>query len=169
MGVLAAIVSAMIVFGSLALSMAEGNVPIAFLPSETPTSTLPIPTQKPGEPTYTPTPTPVSTSTPTMITPSGLCQTPPGWMQVTVEIGEDWESRPKIWDHSGCLDCRQLHRWINGRCCDLGASFTPHGDTNRYPVAVGDPLHSAKTNQTGDLCSASRLGRLYRPPRRYSL
>ena len=92
LGVLAAVVSALIVFGSLAISMAEGRVPIAFLPSETPTSTQPIPTQKPGEPTFTPSPTPLATATPTMITPSGVCKSPPGWMQVTVEYGDNWAS-----------------------------------------------------------------------------
>ncbi len=131
LGISAAVVSTLIVFGSLALSMAEGNVSIAFLPSDTPTSTQPIPTQRPGEPTYTPSPTPLATATSTMITPSGLCQTPPGWTQVAVEIGEDWaSSRSKIRVYTGRFNRSKLHRWVNGWSGDLDTSSTPYSNTN---------------------------------------
>lgn len=86
-GVLAALFSAFLVFGGLAISLAESNTGVALAPTEIPTSTQPVPTQAPGEPTYTPSPTPLPTATATIEFPNA-CDYPPDWIEVQVGAGD---------------------------------------------------------------------------------
>ena len=82
-GLLAALVSIIIIVGSFAISFAEDRMGIsqAILPTASPTSTITptviIPTPKPGEPTLTASPTQLS-PTPTTPTPTPSCTFPPG-------------------------------------------------------------------------------------------
>lgn len=91
-GVLAAILSAAIVFGGLALSLAESGVSRALLPTDTPFTIQPVATQQPGEPTFTPSPTSPPTPTPTEPKFERQCDYPPDWVIVTVEVGDTLES-----------------------------------------------------------------------------
>ena len=86
-GMLAAIFSALLVFGGLAISLTEGRIEAAQAPTQVPTSTIPVPTQLPGKPTYTPSPTPLPTPTPTIAFPNP-CDYPPGWVEISVGVGD---------------------------------------------------------------------------------
>jgi len=92
LGVFAAILSSLLVFGSLAMSLAEGGIQVAFLPTLVPTPTQPLPTPRPGEPTYTPSPTASPTATPTSAAPTSQCAFPTGWVEINVGWGDTWES-----------------------------------------------------------------------------
>ncbi len=86
-GMLAAIFSALLVFGGLAISLTEARIDVAQAPTLVPTSTIHVPTQLPGEPTYTPSPTFLPTTTPTIAFPNS-CDYPPGWVEISVGAGD---------------------------------------------------------------------------------
>ena len=90
LGVLAAIISAAIILGSLAVSLVEGGARFAIAPTLTSTSAV-IPTQLPGEPTFTPRPTPPPTATQVVPTPSN-CNVPPGWISITIQPDDTLQS-----------------------------------------------------------------------------
>src|SRR5574341_2620062 len=85
LGILTALFSAALVFGSMLLALAEGGKHIALAPP--PTNTVFIATPRPGEPTFTPSPPPPPTETPTA--PASNCANrPPDWMSHEVLPGE---------------------------------------------------------------------------------
>lgn len=86
-GMLAAFLSAFLVFGGLAISLTETRLQVALAPAQTQTPTQPVPTQAPGEPTYTPSPTALPTSTPTIVFPV-TCDYPAGWIEISVGVGD---------------------------------------------------------------------------------
>lgn len=103
LGVVAALLSTIIVFGSFFIALREGGTPVAlipspvFTPSPTPTHTdtpPPPATPLPGAPTFTssplPTETPPPTITPTQTPPSlsAECPPPEGWTKGRVEFGD---------------------------------------------------------------------------------
>jgi len=90
LGVMAAIISAAIILGSLAVSLVEGGARFAVAPTLTGTSAV-IPTQRPGEPTFTPRPTAPPTATPVAPTPAN-CSIPPGWISITIQPDDTWQS-----------------------------------------------------------------------------
>jgi LysM repeat protein len=90
LGVLAAIISAAIILGSLAVSLVEGGARFAIAPTLTSTSAV-IPTQLPGEPTFTPRPTPPPTATQVVPTPSN-CNVPAGWISITIQPDDTLQS-----------------------------------------------------------------------------
>ena len=92
LGVFAAILSSLLVFGSLTMSLAEGGIQIALLPTLVPTPTRPLATQRPGEPTYTPSPTATRTATATSAAPTSQCAFPADWVEISAESGDTWES-----------------------------------------------------------------------------
>lgn len=113
-GMLAALISSLLVFGGLTISLAEGSLQLALAPEQSPTLTLFVPTQRPGEPTYTPSPTPLPTSTPTLVI-SDVCPYPDGWIEVFVDFGDDFASLASRYNISveelrenNCLDMRAL-------------------------------------------------------------
>ena len=92
-GILAALVSAVIIFGSIILAMTETGQRVARMPETTPTLITPMPpvdTPEPGEPTFTITPSRVP-QTPT-VEATFTCSLPPGWKAITVLAGDTWES-----------------------------------------------------------------------------
>jgi LysM repeat protein len=91
-GVLAAIMSSIIVFGGLALSLAESGVSVASVFTDTPIVVVTVATQKPGEPTFTPSPTLPPTPTPTEPVFEQQCDYPPDWIVVIVDLGDTLES-----------------------------------------------------------------------------
>ena len=90
LGVLAAIISAAIILGSLAVSLVEGGARFAVAPTLTSTSAV-IPTQLPGELTFTPRPTALPTATPVAPTPAN-CSIPPGWISITIQPDDTLQS-----------------------------------------------------------------------------
>lgn len=113
-GMLAAILSTILVLGGLMMSLAEGGLQAASVLEQTPTLTITVPTQRPGEPTYTPSPTPLPTSTPTAMR-SNVCEYPDNWVEVFVDFGDDFSSLASRYSISveqlrenNCLDMRAL-------------------------------------------------------------
>jgi LysM repeat protein len=89
-GILAAIISILLVGGSLILALEEDSASVAYVASSTPSPTrspTPVNTTRPGEPTYTPSLTPAPSETPTE-TPPKTCPYPEGWIQITVQEGD---------------------------------------------------------------------------------
>ena len=93
-GLFAALISILILGGSLVAANAEGRATIAQILSPTPSLTS-VPTQiilvtpRPGEPTYTPSPTPLPSNT---ATSSVACPPPAGWNAIYVQGGDTLES-----------------------------------------------------------------------------
>lgn len=83
LGILAALACAFVVLGSLALALAESRQPVAQAPTNTSTSP-PINTPLPGQPTYTPSATPMPALTPTPAVTS-TCPQPPGWERYIIQ------------------------------------------------------------------------------------
>lgn len=95
-GIVAALISMVILGGSLALATIEGSSTVARNVSDTPTLTsyptqIILVTQRPGEPTYTPSPTASPSPTPTVVPPTS-CPPPSGWSPFTVQPGDTLES-----------------------------------------------------------------------------
>lgn len=95
LGILAALVSVAIIFGSLMMAFVESGVRLALPPSNTPllsSSITPSLTPMPGTPTAVPvSDTPLPSETPTVtLTPS--CTPPAGWSTITVQPGDTLES-----------------------------------------------------------------------------
>lgn len=95
-GIIAALISIVILGGSLGLATIEGNSTVAsyFVETSTPTSyptKIIMVTQRPGEPTYTPSPTPSPSPTPTIIPPT-TCPPPTGWSAIVVQPGDTLDS-----------------------------------------------------------------------------
>jgi hypothetical protein len=92
-GILAALISAVIILGSIVLALSETGQKIARLPESSPELSTPMPpaaTSKPGEPTYTAIPTRVP-QTPTS-TDTYNCTLRPGWEWKEALPGETWDS-----------------------------------------------------------------------------
>jgi LysM repeat protein len=83
LGVVAALFSTALIFGSMLLALMEGGELLALAPAPTLTET-PAATPKPGEPTFTPTHTLPPTVTPTPTKP--VCKNTPS----------DWVEQPKL-------------------------------------------------------------------------
>lgn len=93
-GILAAIISLIILGGSLVLALEENSASVAYVASLTPSpahSSTPVNTTRPGEPTHTPSLTAEPTNTPTESRPTS-CPYPEGWIQITVQEGDSLES-----------------------------------------------------------------------------
>ena len=87
-GIIAALISIIIVGGSLVLATAEVRSTIAMNASITPTLTsfpthIILVTQRPGEPTFTPSPTLTPSFTSSPVTSS--CQPPAGWSAIVLQ------------------------------------------------------------------------------------
>jgi LysM repeat protein len=100
-GLLAALISLIIISGSFVISFAESRttpsqvVPTTALPQATLTPTEIIDTLAPGEPTLTPsnTPFPVTASpSPTIVSPTPACSYPDNWMAVIISPGDSLET-----------------------------------------------------------------------------
>ncbi len=95
LGILAALVSSAIIFGSLALTLAENGTAQALIATATSTSspspTVPVETVPVGFPTLTPTSTHTPTATSTL-EPSVNCPPPDGWRQVEFQVDDTWGS-----------------------------------------------------------------------------
>jgi LysM repeat protein len=113
-GMLAALFSTILVLGGLMMSLAEGGLQAASVAEQSPTLTMTVPTQRSGEPTYTPSPTTPPTPTPTAVR-SNVCQYPEDWVEVFVDFGDDFSSLAFRYGISvenlrlyNCLDMRAL-------------------------------------------------------------
>jgi LysM repeat protein len=112
LGVLAALFSILIVIGSLALSLTEGGMSMAFSPA-TPQTFTPNPEASQPVETYqvvaatsmvtpvispTPMPTPSFTPTPPSPTPPPSCRPPDGWSPITVQLGDTLRSLARAYN-----------------------------------------------------------------------
>jgi hypothetical protein len=92
-GILAALISAVIILGSIVLALSETGQKLASLPESSAESSTPMPpppTSKPGEPTYTTIPTRLPQTATS--TDSFNCPLPPGWERKEAFPDDTWES-----------------------------------------------------------------------------
>lgn len=107
LGILTALFSSALVFGSMLLALAEGGKHVALAP--TPTSTEIIATLRPGEPTFIPTPL---EPTETPVEPTAICESsPPGWTRYEVlpgdtlpELAQRYGTSVEMLRQANCLD-----------------------------------------------------------------
>ena len=96
-GLMAALVSIIIVGGSFVISFAERKPSISFgttdngIPSPTNSPTVIILTPRPGEPTLTPSPT-APDATSTALSPTPACLMPDGWVVITLSQTDTLET-----------------------------------------------------------------------------
>lgn len=146
-GVLAAILSAAVVFGGLALSLAESGAPRAMLPTDTPFVIQPVATQKPGEPTYTPTPTLPPTPTPTEPPFEKQCDYPPDWVVITIEVGDTLESLAQKY-HVDEGELRKGNCWDYDRLMPGMNLYVPALIPTETPLPSDTPRHEGKPSKT---------------------
>ncbi len=139
LGVLAALLSTILVLGGLMMSLAEGGMQAAAVAEQSPTLTMTVPTQRPGEPTYTPSPTHPPTATPTAMK-SDVCDYPEDWVEVFVDFGDDFSSLAARYGISveqlrenNCLDMRALMAGMTVHVPSLPP--TPTAQASNTPMA----------------------------------
>ena len=111
LGILTALFSSALVFGSMLLALAEGGKHVALLP--TPTSTEIIATLGPDEPTFTPT---LQEPTEAPVEPTAICESrPSGWTPYEVlpgesllEIAQRYGTAVEVLRQANCLDSDSL-------------------------------------------------------------
>lgn len=145
-GVLAAILSAAVVFGGLALSLAESGISRALAPTDTPFVIQPVATQKPGEPTYTPSPTLPPTPTPTEPPFEKQCDYPADWVAITVEVGDTLESLAQKYLVSES-ELRRGNCWDYDRLMPGMTLYVPAIPTET-PLPSDTPGHEPKPSKT---------------------
>jgi LysM repeat protein len=143
LGVFAAVLSSLLVFGSLAMSLAEGGIQIGLLPTMVPTPTQPLPTPRPGEPTYTPSPTATPTATATSAAPTSQCAFPADWVEISAESGDTWESIAQRYQVSAsdlrkgnCMTVDWLAPGLVIRVPELVPTATPTGTPTDTPTST---------------------------------
>lgn len=162
-GILAALVSAVIILGSIILALTETGQRVARLPETNPTMLTPLPpvdTPEPGEPTFTAAPTDI----PQRPTPGVTfnCPPRPGWQPIEVFAGDTLEELAQLHGTS-------LETLLEGNCLDpedvknpnrlIGleiyvpwsqptASFTPTGTATATATATSqEQANKPKTGQ----------------------
>ena len=156
-GIIAALISMVILGGSLALATIEGSSTVARNITETPTPTsyptqIIMVTQRPGEPTYTPSPTPIPSLTPTVAPPTS-CPPPAGWSPIVVQPGDTIESiaqahntTPKAIKQANCLVGNNLVAgtiiYVPGAPPPTNVPCGPPPGWVYYIVQAGDTLYS---------------------------
>jgi LysM repeat protein len=130
LGIAAALFSSLIVVGTIALSLAEGELPLAFAPSPTslatPTLAPPVNTTKPGQPTFTPSPTSEETTEPVHIATD--CQD--GWIQYEILPGDTLAEIAQVYGTTAAMLIN-----IN----QLPSRFLPPGIPICVPISTPTP------------------------------
>jgi LysM repeat protein len=154
-GALAAVISIVILAGSLVVANTETRATVAQELSPTPSLTS-VPTQiilvtpLPGEPTYTPSPSPLPTNTPTEAL--AACPPPAGWMPITVQAGDTFENLAQAYNTSvsalqqaNCLDGNTLYPgirlYVPGTVPPTEIICVPRSTWVYYTVQPGDTLY----------------------------
>lgn len=168
-GLLAALVSILIIGGSLFISFAENSSEIAFAFTTTHTQTLTgsptviVQTPKPGEPSLTPSPTALP-PTPTTIATTASCQFPFEWIAIMVNQGDTldslavtYQTTPETLMEANCLLIETLRPGSQLFVPKPGETLTPKKITPRpsatpclgppsswveYTIRSGDTLFS---------------------------
>lgn len=133
-GILAALISAIIVLGSIVLALSETGQKLARLPessAELSTPMPPPPTSKPGEPTYTAVPTRLPQTATS--TDSFHCPLPPGWERKEASPDDTWESLAL---QSGV----SLEELLEANCLEPG-DF--RNSPLRYDIFIAVPKHTS--------------------------
>lgn len=111
LGVLAALLSAVVIFGSMLLALTEGGQLVALLPTLSATAPVLTPpfTLAPGEPTFTPSAAFFPSLTPTLAMAEN-CPPPDGWIVIEIpsnatldEIAAAYGSTPELIMEKNCL------------------------------------------------------------------
>jgi LysM repeat protein len=152
LGILTALFSSALVFGSMLLALAEGGKHIALAP--TPTITALIATPKPGEPTFTPSPSQPPTETPTA-TASGCENIPPDWQPYDVlpgenlaEIAQELGTTAELLRQGNCLESDNLY--------SPSVLFVPPPAPTPTPTSTATPPSPTATEETKPTKAPSR-------------
>ncbi len=175
-GIIAALISMVILGGSLGLAAIEGSSTVARNIAETPTPTsyptqIILVTQRPGDPTYTPSPTASQSPAPTIAPPTS-CPPPSGWSPIIVQPGDTIESiaqahntTPKLIKQANCLAGNNLVAgtiiYVPGAPPPTNIPCGPPPGWIYYIVQPGDTLYSigrAYGVRAGQLQNANCLG-----------
>jgi LysM repeat protein len=147
-GILAALVSAVIIFGSIILALTETGQRVARLPETLPTLDTPMPpvdTPAPGEPTFTASPTHIPQTPALEATFS--CAMRPGWQPLTVLAGDTWESLAL--EHSTDLstflagNCQDEEKYKNNRLQSGMVIYVPKSQASPTLSPTASPTSSA--------------------------
>jgi LysM repeat protein len=144
-GILAAVISAVIILGSIVLALTETGQKIARLPEGSPELSTPMPpvaTSKPGQPTYTAVPTRVL-PTPTA-TDTFRCTPPPGWGWIEALPGDTWESLAE-------QSSRSLDELLTANCLepeDIKNSKLGYGMLIALPASTPTPAFTLTQTDT---------------------
>jgi LysM repeat protein len=161
LGILTALFSSALVFGSMLLALVEGGKHVALAP--TPTNTALIATPKPGEPTFNPSAPKPPTETPTA--PESTCANrPPGWMSYEVlpgetlaDIAQAFGTSAEALRQANCLDS-------NGLVAGSVLSVPPLAPTPT-PTSTATPQTPTATEETKPTKAAQReVARCSGPP-----
>jgi LysM repeat protein len=142
-GLFAALISVIILGGSLLIATTETESTVAMVVSKTPTLTsfptrVILVTQRPGEPTYTPSPTPLPTQTPAPTREkTESCPQPSGWTSIMVQPGDTLDSLARTYDATAgelaAANCLVSNNLIPG------SIFYVPGPPPPTPVPCGPP------------------------------
>ncbi|HBY08615.1 MAG TPA: hypothetical protein DEH22_12835, partial [Chloroflexi bacterium] len=155
-GLIAALLSVLILGGSLVAANSEIGATVAQVSVPSPSLTA-VPTQiilvtpRPGEPTYTPSPSPVPSSTPTEAL--AACPPPAGWMAITVQAGDTLESLAQTYNtttqvlrQANCLPSNTIYPgmrlYVPGTPPPSEIPCGPPSGWVYYIVQPGDTLYS---------------------------
>jgi len=144
LGILTALFSSALVFGSMLLALAEGGKHIALAP--TPTNTALIATPKPGEPTFTPLPSLPPTETPTA--PASPCEDrPPDWKPYEVLPGESLAEIAQAFGTS-VEALRQANCLVSDTLYAGSVLFVPSPTPTPTPTSTATPQTPTATEET---------------------
>jgi len=149
-GILAALVSAVIILGSIILALTETGQRVARLPETNPTMLTPMPpvdTPKPGEPTFTAAPTRAPQRPTAVVTFS--CPPRPGWRPIEVFAGDTLEELAQLYGTS-------LEILIDGNCLNSDYIKNPNRLIGlEIYVPLGKPTASFTPTGTATVTSTA--------------
>jgi len=144
LGILTALFSSALVFGSMLLALTEGGKHISLAP--TPTNTALIATPRPGEPTFTPAPSQPPTETPTA--PASTCvNRPPDWKPYEVLPGENLAEIAQAYGTS-VEALRQANCLVSDILVAPSVLFVPPPTPSPTPTSTATPQTPTATEVT---------------------
>ncbi len=175
LGALAALFSAVIIFGSMILAFTEGGQTLAmvFTPTSSPSPLPPVDTPRPGEPTFTPSPTSLPSATPEPIVVEN-CPMPEGWVQIEVLPGDTldgiarrYTTSPTVLQAGNCLQSSNL---IPGTYLSVPSlPPTQTASATMTPTATGTPEPTATRRTSKSTCGPPAGWKLYTVKRQDTL
>ena len=147
-GLLAALVSIIIIGGSFAISFAEDGLSLTLAPApastSTTTPTVLIPTPLPGEPTHTPSPSPLPTTPTIPPSPTSSCPMPSGWVIITIGPGYTLNSLAQLYNITpetlAEANCLIISKLTPGTTLYVPGPL-PTSTPNRPSIPTPSPVH----------------------------